>query len=261
MRICILASGSKGNATIFEHEGRSFAIDCGICKRDFFNGLLESGIDPNSLEAILITHEHSDHTKGLGVVSRGLDKLDLHPKLLCSKRVFNASKDLRSVNGLLEPEYFESQDCLSIAGMFVYPFKTNHDCVESFGFRIEADGDAAGFMTDTGFVPEAAFDALRDCRILCLEANHDPRMLAQGPYPYSLQQRIAGDFGHLSNEQSAQALQKLLGSRLEQVAAMHISETNNTYGMPVRILSKILDINDHPAHVVAAYQKKPVIIE
>lgn len=260
LKLHVLASGSKGNASIVAYGGRAVLIDCGICKRDFFARCESCGIDPSSIEAILITHEHTDHTKGLGVVLRGFDKLDVHPALYTSDLVRRASRDIGATADMVEQCSMGAGQALSLAGMQVYPFHTSHDAAESFGFRFEADGDVLGYMTDTGIVTGEAHEALQRCRLLALESNHDASMLKNGDYPWSLKQRIAGEFGHLSNDQSAVELESLLDDSVEQVVAMHISENNNTFGMPVRTLGDVLARNDHPACVQAGLPRTPVSI-
>ena len=229
----ILASGSRGNATVVENTatGRGILIDCGICKRDFFARCDEAGFDPAKLDAILITHDHGDHTKGLGVVMRGLEKIGRRPAVYAADAVVRASKPIQDATAHIGTRDFAAGQCLSAAGMSIFPFATSHDAAASFGFRVEADGDAAGFMTDTGIVTADAHDHLRDVRLLALESNHDPRMLREGPYPYVVKQRIGSDVGHLSNIQGAEELAALLSTRLEAVAAMHISEHNNEYDL------------------------------
>ncbi len=270
MRLHILASGSKGNASIVEDEttGRAFLIDCGICKRDLFTRSEELGVHLSQIEGIIISHEHSDHTKGLGVVLRGLGKLGIEPRLYASKAVAYASRDIASVCDpdaapyeLCDIEYFSVGSQLSVAGMSLYPFATSHDAAESFGFRVElkdtsAHTQALGYMTDTGYVPPAAFEMLSDCQLLALESNHDVDMLNSGPYPYSLKQRVASNRGHLSNTQASQALECLLSEKLEQVVAMHISENNNTYRLPREAFEGVIERNRHAAHTTCAFQNR-----
>lgn len=258
LRIHVLASGSKGNAALIEdsESGRAVLVDCGVCKRDFFEGCATVSVDPQNVEGILITHDHTDHTKGLGVVTRGLAKQGLHPKIYASAAVCRKSSEIISIRQACEVDYITRGDSLSIAGMSIRVFPTSHDAAESFGFRFDGLGDAIGYMTDTGYVMDEAFDALRDCRVLALESNHDVRMLETGPYPYVLKQRVSSDIGHLSNDQASQALESLLSNKLEQVVAMHISENNNTYRLPTDAFSEILSRNSHSAETHTAYQRR-----
>ena len=154
---------------------------------------------------------------------------------------------------------------IEAAGVRVIPFATSHDAAASFGFRIEdaADGDAIGYLTDSGVVTPAAHAALADARILALESNHDPKMLAAGPYPYVVKQRIASDAGHLSNGQAAAELAALVsasraaGQREPQtVVAMHISQNNNEYSLAKRTLEAALAEANCAADVLCGYQAR-----
>lgn len=178
LRLHILASGSGGNAAIVENAatGEGVLIDCGICKRDFFARAEEAGFDLGRLRAVVVTHDHGDHTKGLGVVLRGLAKAGARPAVHASEAVFAASAPLRdavaSVGAAFEP--FGGGDVLEAAGLAVRPFRTSHDAADSYGFRFDeagGDRDSLGYMTDTGIVTDKAWEALSGVRLLALESN------------------------------------------------------------------------------------------
>ena len=260
LRIHVLASGSKGNASLVENiaTGEGVLIDCGICKRDVLSRSAEAGFDLGKLKAVLITHEHSDHTKGLKVLYRELAKQGLQVPLFVNQATYANSKLVQEAAQLTEVVGLDAEDQLSLAGMEVFAFDTSHDTASSFGFRLWAGEDALGFMTDTGVVTGAAHEALRGCRVLALEANHDPTMLKNGPYPRALQERVSSERGHLSNGQASEELKSLLHPGLEEVIAMHISENNNTYRLPVECLREVVRQESHPAAVVCAYQQRLV---
>ena len=262
LRLHVLASGSKGNCSVVEDlaTGSSVMVDCGISKRAFMERCGDCGVDPTRIEAVLITHEHSDHVKGLGVVTRGLAKLGVEPALFASAAVHAASSEIRSLENAVDLRHFRAGDDIAIAGMSVHAFPTLHDAAESFGFRFDCGGDSLGFMTDTGIVTGEALESLARCRVLAVEANHDLDMLAHGPYPQHLKARIASDRGHLSNVQSASLLDQLLCDELEQVVGMHVSQNNNTYRLPGEALGGVVTRRSHPAHVQVGYQDKPLSV-
>ena len=260
LRIHVLASGSMGNASLVENiaTGEGVLIDCGICKRDVLSRSAEAGFDLGKLKAVLITHEHSDHTKGLKVLYRELAKQGLQVPLFVNQATYANSKNIQEAAQLTEVVGLDAEDQLSLAGMEVFAFDTSHDAASSFGFRLWAGEDALGFMTDTGVVTGAAHEALQGCRVLALEANHDSAMLKNGPYPRALQERVSSERGHLSNGQASEELKSLLHPGLEEVIAMHISENNNTYRLPVECLREVVRQESHPAAVVCAYQQRLV---
>ena len=262
LRLHVLASGSKGNCSVVEDlaTGACIVIDCGISKTAFMQRSAECGLDPSLVKAILVTHEHTDHTKGLGVLTRGLAKLGAQPSVYASTAVHDASAELRAIENAVDMRHFASGDDLSLAGMLVHAFPTSHDAAESFGFRFDVEGDSIGFMTDTGIPTGESVEALKSCRVLALESNHDLDMLEHGPYPYYLKARIASERGHLSNEQSSSLLEQLLCNEIERVIGMHVSENNNTYALPRTTLADALARNDHPAHALVGYQNRPVSI-
>lgn len=262
LKLHVLASGSKGNAAIVENAatGEGLLIDCGLCKRDFLARAAEAGFDVRRLRGVLVTHAHSDHTKCLGVVLRSLAKEGVRVPLYAHPETVRESGPLQQVrdDGLAELRPLAAGDVLGLAGMQVHPFATSHDAAVSFGFRVECEGEALGYLTDSGCVSAAAHEALSGVRLLALESNHCPSMLKTCGYPYYLQQRIASDEGHLSNSQAADELAALLHPGLEAVVAMHVSQESNTYGIPRRTLGQVLANAGHPAQLSVALQQQLV---
>ncbi len=260
----VLGSGSKGNATIVETPDTALLIDCGISKKDFFARCEEVSFDPSRIQALLITHEHSDHVKGVGVLLRGLARLDVHPLLYTTQASHDASAELKNLDGVTDQRRFVAGEEYRIGSIQLQVFATSHDAAASVGFGMswhsDTRQDTLGYVTDTGVLSNDAIRVLYERRLLAIESNHDPHMLQCGPYPSYLKRRVAGDHGHLSNSQAADALQALLSDRLEQVVAMHLSETNNLPELPSQCLSKTLVQHTHPARICVSHQGRPVTI-
>ena len=218
LRLHILGSGSKGNCALVEGPVGMVMIDCGFSRRETLRRMGELGVDPERIAALILTHEHGDHVGGVSVWCKRWEG-----RLLASRGTAGA----KSYLDCLGFEEFAPGDTLEVAGMRMQTFATSHDVVNPVGFRFECDGDAIGYVTDTGMLSSSAMDALRDARILAIESNHDVPMLRCGDYPRALQDRILSDHGHLSNEQAAAALPQLTTGRTEQVVVMHISQENN----------------------------------
>lgn len=256
----VIASGSKGNAALVQCDGHVLMVDCGVTRKAFLQGCQDAHVDPSGIRCILITHEHSDHTKGLGVVLRALAKRNVHPTIYALEGVFEAIPHVHEIANLCSHATMPIDRTFSLGGFRIHAFPTSHDALSPVGFRFSSVDDALGYMTDSGYVSEQAHQWLRGCRILAIESNYDVDMLAHGPYPDALKRRIASDSGHLSNDQCAHEVASLATSRLQHVVAMHISENNNTYGEPVRAIEDALAQTSHHVDVVASSHRHSVIV-
>lgn len=225
----VLASGSKGNASIVEGPGGSVLVDCGISRRALLGRAEELGVDVSRVVAVILTHEHSDHVGGLSVFCNRFDG-----PLFATAGTVAARRYLTELPFTLVGH----EDKLELAGMRVQTFPVSHDVADPIGLRFSTADDALGFCTDTGELGEKALEALADARILALESNHDERMLATGDYPAYLKARVGGTTGHLSNEQAAEALERIVGPDTETVVAMHLSQENNRPSLCVRTLAE-----------------------
>lgn len=261
LAIHVIGSGSKGNSAIVENvfDGRGVLVDCGICKRDVFAYAAAAGFDMGNLEAILVTHDHSDHVSKTGVIVRGLRREGI--PMYALPEVASATAQLDEVAHLVDVRAIAAGEPFEAAGMRICPIWTSHDAAASCGFRFETgDGDALGYATDTGFATEDMLRSLRDVRILAIESNHDVRMLCEGPYPRYLQDRILSDSGHLSNDQAADAVRQLATARLEKVVAMHLSEHNNLPSLARGALEAALADAGIAAEVLVASQRMLVTV-
>lgn len=220
MRFATLGSGSRGNAVLVEGGDTRVLVDCGFAAREAERRLKLLGVDPGTLNAILVTHEHGDHLRGVPVLARryGIP-------------VWTTSGSWRRVPDHRKPislRSFSGHDAgFRIADIHVEPFPVPHDAREPCQFVLEAAGRRLGLLTDAGCVTPYARALLRECDALMLECNHDTGMLRGGPYPRALQDRIAGPFGHLSNDQAAELLDQLPVARLSSLHVAHLSEKNN----------------------------------
>jgi phosphoribosyl 1,2-cyclic phosphodiesterase len=221
VRVSVLASGSRGNATYISDGGTAILIDAGLSGIEIQRRMAAKGLDPNSLDAILVSHEHTDHIQGVGVLSRRFG-LTVYINEGTRQASGNALGQLAGVFP------FTCGNAFAIGGLAIHPFSISHDAEDPAGFTISCDGAKVGLATDLGIATGVVKTHLRACDILILEANHDARMLMDGPYPWPLKQRIHGRSGHLSNDDTALLLETLQHDRLTHVILAHLSEENNT---------------------------------
>lgn len=223
MRCTILASGSKGNCTIIEGASGAILIDAGLSAKETLERLEHASCAADTIRAVLVTHEHSDHIKGLDVLARKLSipiyatggTLD---DFLCHRRT--STKPLTT-------HTCRSHESFTVDDFTITPFATSHDAREPCGFVIRENGARLGYCTDTGILSPQMISLLKDCDGMVLESNHCPDMLANGPYPESLKRRIRSSRGHLSNPAASDGL-RTLGKDVPQVILAHLSEINNT---------------------------------
>lgn len=227
-----LGSGSRGNATLVEADDQRVLIDCGFTIKETESRLQRLGVSADSLTALLVTHEHGDHSKGVGRLAR---KYQL--PVFCSFGTFHAVSSGR--NAIDNASFHEIRPgrCFHIGSLEVLPVAVPHDAKEPCQFLLSYAAKTLGILTDLGSITEHVVAAYMPCDALLLECNHDPTMLANGPYPESLKRRVGGHLGHLNNQQSAQLLQRLDVPRLQHVALSHISEKNNTTALALMAVS------------------------
>lgn len=219
-----LASGSSGNCGLLALGGTYILIDLGVSVRRLTALLAGVGLTIDNLDAVLITHEHIDHIKGMATFVKR-HSVPLYTAIGTAEALlekFPQAKDH------FRPFY--SGAAFTIGNVKVNAFPTPHDAAESTGYCFESDGIRVGYATDLGFVPTPVREALCGCGTVILESNHDPDMLRNGPYPYALQQRVAGPRGHLSNPDCARLAVELVQKGTRQLILAHLSDKNNTPG-------------------------------
>jgi len=219
MRFVSLGSGSRGNATLIESGDTRLLLDCGFAARELERRLARLDVEPESLNGILVTHEHQDHIKGVGVLARRyrIPVWLTHGTLLSGR--LGEMPEIHLVQGQLG---------LTIGGIGVESYSVPHDAREPVQYVFNANGSRLGVLTDSGMITPHILEMLTACSALLLECNHDNGMLANGPYPPYLQRRVGGNLGHLNNRQAAQLLGHLEHAGLECLVAAHLSEKNNT---------------------------------
>ncbi len=220
MRVCNLASGSKGNCTYIETDFARVLVDIGVSAKYVVDNLGELGVVPESIDAILITHEHSDHIKGVSSFAK-----KYNTKILCAEVLKEVlATQLVGCEGLLN--IYSSE--FEIGDLRVVPFPLSHDSVACFGYKF-IDGDASvSLATDLGYCPDNVFKIIKSSAVVFLESNYDPQMLFACNYPPFLKKRIMGNSGHLSNKDCAVVAEKLAYSGTRQIVLSHISENSNT---------------------------------
>jgi len=250
MRFCVLGSGSRGNSTYIEAGATRLLIDAGFSGKEIARRLALIDRSPEQLTAILVTHEHNDHIAGVGVLSRRF-KLPVYANqgthLAAEKRV----------GKLFALREFTTGQRFDLGGLEVHPFAISHDTADPVGFVVDSGPLRVGYCTDTGRVTKLMAHLLGSCQGLILEANHDPRMLKDGPYPLPLKQRVGSSRGHLANADAASFARQLDGGALQTLILAHLSETNNHPDLVAEEVGK--KFNDHSARpeIILATQSGP----
>ena len=233
LRFAILGSGSRGNAALIESGRTRLMLDCGFSARETMARLTRHDRNHEMLSAILITHEHGDHCRGVVSCARrfGVPVWMTAGTYSALKEKFDADADIRLIN---------PHERFAIDDIEIQPFPVPHDAREPCQFTFSDGNTRFGFLTDIGSITAHVVSMLSDCDALVLECNHDARMLRDGPYPPSLKARIGGEHGHLENGVAADLLSQVMSPRLRYVAAAHLSETNNTPALARAALSRAM---------------------
>lgn len=241
MKIASLGSGSKGNATIVSGDGTNILIDCGFSLRQFEKRLALLSMSPQDIDALLLTHEHSDHCSG---VVRLVSKfgMPVWTTFGTGRAVFESNSDFNQLSG---------GRFITIGSFNVLPVTVPHDAGEpvQFIFCHNETGKKLGILTDTGHITRHIIDAYENLDGLLLEFNYDQNMLENGPYPYFLKQRISGSLGHLSNDQSIGLLKKINTQHLSCLIVAHISEKNNS---PSIVENQLDQLDSIPQPIMAS---------
>ncbi len=260
----VLASGSKGNSTLIASSRTRILVDAGLSCRELCKRIRSTGEDPEAIDALLITHEHQDHVSGLEVLARKLNipvyftrpthaawvrwmtprPRTSYAEWLAARAAASpfpeggadseapetgdeARPEAKEICQLPAIEYFTSGNSFSIGDIDIRPFTIPHDAADPVGFVFEAEGIRMAIATDLGYLPPNVKMAFQGCNVLMIESNHDLEMLRDGPYPWSLKQRVMSRVGHLSNQAAADFLGNGYDGNASHVVLAHLSEKNN----------------------------------
>ena len=244
MKVCVLSSGSKGNTTYIETDNTKILIDIGNTSKYVKEKLEEIGVKPDDLDAILITHTHIDHVKGLKVFRK-----KYNVPVYITDLMFDELSYLDDYN-ILNDEF-------DINDMHITAIKTSHDTSDSRGYVISNNDKYIVYITDTGYINKKYFDLLNNRDLYIMESNHDVEMLCNGKYPFKLRQRILSDKGHLSNYDSSKYLSSFIGDNTKYILLAHLSEENNTVDLAYETLIDRLNLdNKHVDNIIITSQDK-----
>lgn len=243
MNFCSIASGSSGNCIYAGTEHSSVLVDVGVSGKKVEAGLNQIGLTTRDVDGILLTHEHSDHIKGLGVIARKYG-IPIYGTRGTLKSV-QESSSLGKIDASLYRE-IRADERFSIQDLEILPFSISHDAAEPVAYRIEHGQKAVGVVTDLGVYNDYTVSHLKDLDAVLLEANHDIRMLQVGSYPYYLKQRILGKKGHLSNENAGRLLCEILHDRLKAILLGHLSKENNYEELAYQTVCAEVTLGENP---------------
>lgn len=242
MRMMTIASGSSGNCIYIGSEQTHILIDAGISRKKIEEGLNAAELSLKDISAVFVTHEHSDHIKGLGVMSRK-DKIPVYSTQGTIDGILGTS-----TLGELPDDLFcsiEKDKDFMIGDLCVRNFKVSHDANDPVAYTVTCGDKKAGVVTDLGFYDDYIVDNLKGAGAILVEANHDVNLLQVGGYPYYLKQRILGNKGHLSNESSGQLINSLLHDNMKKILLGHLSKENNYDKLAYETVRLEIDMGDN----------------
>lgn len=239
LRFSVLASGSTGNSLVVETEGARVLVDAGLSGKQVEGLLNKAGIAPDSLDAILVTHEHSDHVKGLGVLARRY-KLPIYANEATwselDKLIGKVDEDHRRI--------LDTGGSLDLDSLHIESYGISHDAAEPVGYCFYEGDTQLALTTDLGYVSQRIKDKVTGSQAIIMESNHDVEMLRMGPYPWNIKRRILSDVGHLSNEAAGEALCDILTGDTERVYLAHLSRDNNMMELAKLTVRNVLQQQD-----------------
>ncbi len=222
--LCTIASGSSGNCIYIGTDKHKILVDAGISGKRITAGLEQIGVQPDEIQGVFITHEHSDHIKGAGIISRKYNW-----PIYATKATWDVMLEENKIGKILPHniKIVDSGKGMNFSGLEIMPYSIYHDAADPVGYTFSYEKKKMSIATDLGHVDQKIINALKDSHLILLESNHDVGMLQAGGYPYYLKQRILGENGHLSNELAAKALLGVYNENLEHAILGHLSRENN----------------------------------
>ena len=234
MKFCSLSSGSSGNCQYIEYKDTKIIIDAGLSGKKIEENLEKIGVKASDIDAVFVTHEHIDHIKSVGVLSRR-HNLKVFSNMMTLDGMLPTVKKLDPKNTFI----FENRKSFTFKDLEIMPISTFHDCASGCGFVIKGNKKIS-LLTDTGWVNQDAMEKMDGSELFYLESNHDVDMLVHGSYPYPTKQRILSTKGHLSNENAAEVLSMILKKKQEQVLLGHLSTDNNLPDLALKTINDTL---------------------
>lgn len=236
IRLCSLSSGSSGNCVFVGSENSGVLVDCGVSGKEILGNLNNIGVCSSTIKGILVTHEHSDHIKSIGIISR---KLNI--PIYANINTWNSMADLIGKVKTENIKYFAVGEEMEIGGMGVRSYSIPHDAVDPVGFCFHEGNRKVSIATDLGYFSDTVRENISGSDMVLLESNHDIEMLKMGRYPYFLKRRILGEHGHLSNEAAGHAVYELLQTGVREVLLGHLSKENNFPELAYETVKGILE--------------------
>lgn len=224
MKIKVIASGSKGNSTLIYSDNTKILIDAGVNYKRIKDTLDKIDVDINTIDGVLITHTHSDHIGGLSSLIK-----KVNTQVFIKEELYPEIKKIIPSDNIVVIE----DNNITINDLEIDIFSISHD-VSAFAFVIKDEFTKILYLTDSGYINRKYYEKLKNLDMYIIEANHDEKMLMEGPYPYILKQRVISDKGHLSNRYTGKFLNKVIGEKTKYILLAHLSENNNTVSLALK---------------------------
>jgi len=236
LKFCSLYSGSSGNCQYIKTENTTILVDAGLSGKKIQQEIMNIGEDPKKIDALFITHEHSDHIQGAGIISRRFD-VPIYANAKTWEAMSSAIGEIKSHNIRI------MDDIVEVGDLAVRSFDISHDAAHPVGYNIFYNNKKISLVTDTGCVNDNITNSIMDSDLLLVESNHDEDMVLIGPYPWPLKRRVLGEFGHMSNDTAGHLISKVVKRGTEIVLLGHLSKENNFPQLAYKTVENILKEN------------------